>query len=467
MVINSMKKISPTSITSHIWSTFISLIFIIFLCLFLFQNLFYEQLYDSFKQKELVNVTNDIKIELSNTQDLDFTILESLALAENLNIAIFEYNDGIEVVYNPRNVEILQKYYDVIIASKDDFEGFREETNNDMDIFVNISKLNINNKSYFLYVSSPIDASNIALIISQYQIVISAVITILFGVFISYLLSKHLSKPIRDLNDAAFLLSNGNYDVTFPETGFDEIKELSNSLNKAKDELNKTNKMQQEFIANVSHDLRTPLTIISSYAEMIRDLSGDNKVKREEHLEVIISETNRLSSLVNDVLELTKLNANKQELNFKTIDISLLVYSVIDKLKLAINDNKINVITNIDKKAIASIDEVAFNQVVYNFLLNAITYTKTTITVNVNIIDNKIIFNVIDDGVGIKESELNKIWDRYYRSEENHERHKFGSGLGLSIVKTILDNHSFKYGVNSVENKGSNFYVEIPLYIEK
>ncbi len=461
-----MRKFSVTSLTAHIWSIFIGLIFVVFLCLFLFHTIFYEQFYDSFKRSQLIATSEQIKSLINSEEDFN-NELEVLIMNENLQLAIYTINNNqVETYYNTTSVTNLKLVAEMLLESTNSYEFFRDEPVSSASIFVYITKISLQGNECFLYVNSPIEGSNIAYTINQYQILISAAITILFGIALSFAFSRYLSKPIRDLNDAAFLLGNGNYEVEFPNQGFDEIRELSISLNKARDELMKTNKLQQEFIANVSHDLRTPLTVIKSYAEMINDFSGDNKEKREEHLQVIIGETNRLSSLVTDVLEMTKLSANKTNLNIENINITKLVIQVLEKLKLPILDNKIKLTSNIEKNIFSNIDEGAFNQVIYNFLLNAITYTKDQITVSLCQLNNKIIFSVVDNGIGIKEEEINNIWERYYRSNENHERHKHGSGLGLSIVKNILDNHNFEYGVKSIYGEGSRFYVILP-YIKE
>lgn len=392
------------------------------------------------------------------------TQLAALAFNENLSIAIFyDINGEIEEFYNPNAITTLQQAYNMITASNKEYEQYNEETENEDGLLACISYFTYNNQVCYVYVNSPLVGSAIALAINQYQVIIASSLTMIFGVIIAFFFSQYLSKPIRDLNDSAFLLSNGDYTVNFQLEGYDEIKQLGNSLNKAKDELMKTDTLQKEFIANVSHDLRTPLTIIQSYAEMIRDISGENKEKREKHLDIIIGEVNRLSSLVTDVLELSKLKASHQELKLEKINISNLVTQVIDKVKLPITNNKIKLTTNLDKKAFALVDEVQFNQVIYNYILNAITYTKSEIIVSVLASSEYILFTVSDNGEGIKQEDILNIWDRYYRSKENHERHKHGSGLGLSIVKNILENHKFDYGVDSKYGNGAMFYVKLPI----
>ncbi len=455
-----MTKRSNTGLATHIWSTFIGLIFVIFLSLFLIQTLFYSQFYGFLKKQELVNQVETINLIMyGNNYEAE---LDTLSFNENLNIAIFfEENEELDIIYNPTNIITLSQAYSIITSSGKTYEQYNEETENEDGLIVCISYFEFKGDICYVYINTPMTGSAINRSITQYQIIISAIITMILGIVVAYFLSSYLAKPIKDINDAAFLLSNGDYTVTFPEDGYDEIMQLGDSLNKAKDELMKTDILQKEFIANVSHDLRTPLTLIQSYAEMIRDISGENKEKREAHLEVIISEVNRLSSLVTDVLEMTKINANTKQLDIKEVNLCNLITTVLDQVKLPITQNNIKLTTKMEDVKVL-VDESTFKQVIYNFILNAITYTKSEIYVLLEIIDDNIIFSVVDNGDGIKEEDINQIWDRYYRSQENHERHKHGSGLGLSIVKSILEAHKLEYGAESEYGHGARFYVKFP-----
>lgn len=457
-----MTKRSNLGLATHIWSTFIGLIFIIFLTLFIVQLLFYRQFYGYLKKQEIANQVQTIQdIFVGGDYENE---LDSLSFNENISIALFcVENDIINDFYNPNNISTLRQAYDIIDSSELSYYQYNEETENEDGLIVCISYFHFNNDKYYVYINTSMIGSAINQSINQYLILVASSITMIIGVIIAYFSSKYLAKPIKDITSSAHLLSAGDYSVSFPDDGYNEVQELAISLNKAKDELMKTDSLQKEFIANVSHDLRTPLTLIQSYAEMIRDISGENKEKREAHLQVIISEVNRLSSLVTDVLELTKIKANTKQLDVKETNVSNLVLAVLDNVKLPLSQNNIKLNTKLDENAVALIDESTFTQVVYNFVLNAITYTKSQIYIVVEIINDEIILSVIDDGSGIKEEEINQIWDRYYRSKENHERHKHGSGLGLSIVKGILEVHNFSYGVDSTYGHGARFYVKLPL----
>ena len=266
------------------------------------------------------------------------------------------------------------------------------------------------------------------------------------------------------MNENAKKLGKGDYDITFEQCGYEELDELADTLNNATQSLEKTDEIRRELIANVSHDLKTPLTMIKAYSEMIRDLSGENKQKREEHLKVIIDETDRLTRLVNDMMDLSKIESGIVTISKEVFNFSELASSLIDRIKLSNMETKHNIDYNIPKDLYVYADKTKIEQVLYNLIVNAIKHSGEgvrNIKVNVTTTQKRVKVEVIDDGVGISEENLKHIWDRYYRASESFTRNVQGSGLGLSIVKNILIKHSSDFGVLSEVGKGSNFWFDI------
>ena len=219
-------------------------------------------------------------------------------------------------------------------------------------------------------------------------------------------------------------------------------------------------------MANVSHDLKTPLTMIKAYAEMSIDLHKDNEEKQKEDINTIIDETERLTILVNDILTLSKMQNDIEKLELEDLDLVELVNSIMNKYKYLeeLEDYKFKLICK-NKKLIIKADKKKLEQVIYNLINNAINYTGEDNLVTIKIINNKdsIKVEIIDTGKGIKEEDIPFIWDKYYKNKKKHKRNLIGTGLGLSIVKEILEAHNYKYGVDSVLNKGTTFY----FYIKK
>ena len=239
-------------------------------------------------------------------------------------------------------------------------------------------------------------------------------------------------------------------------------KKLADTLTYAEKELSRVDTMQRDLIANVSHDLRTPLTMLKAYAEMIRDLSGDNPVKRNEHLEIIINETDRLSAMVNDILDLSKLESGRQKLEPTSFGIRGKLSEIIDRFKGVSERMGYNIHFTPDEERTVCCDVVKIEQVIYNLINNAINYTGDDKQVYVRQINQPdgVLIEVEDTGDGIEEEKIKLIFDKYYRSE-NHKREVVGTGLGLSIVKAVLKLHGYDYGVRSTLGKGSVFWFKI------
>lgn len=275
--------------------------------------------------------------------------------------------------------------------------------------------------------------------------------------------------PITEITQKAHKLAQGDFDVDFQGGNYSkEMVELADALNYARDELSKTDRMQKELIANVSHDFKTPLTMIKSYASMIVEISGNIPEKRNKHAQVIIDEADRLASLVNDVLDLSKIGSGIENFREEDVDMSAYLYEILDRFAYLQETKKYTFITDIEEGLHTVADVGKIGQVLYNLIGNAVNYTgeDNTVYVSLKKISECVFrFSVRDTGKGIKPEELSEIWNRYYRSKDNHKRPVQGTGLGLSIVQKILERHRFRYGVDSKVGEGSVFYVDFSLKI--
>lgn len=299
------------------------------------------------------------------------------------------------------------------------------------------------------------------------------IIMIIMTVFISMLFAYKISEPIIRVNKAAKELPQGKFNVTITKHDYGEIKQLAGTLTSASKEIAKSDDLRRELMANISHDLRTPLTMIKAYAEMIRDISGDNPEKRERHLKVIIDETDRLSSLVTDILDLSKIQAGVTEMNLETFNFSERLAGVASRFDIMKDKEGVVIDLHAEDNIMITADITKLEQVVYNLINNAVTYAGDDNTVIVRLFrkgEGIVRFEVEDHGEGISPENLPYIWDRYYKVSERaktHKRAKMGSGIGLSIVKSVLEQHDFKYGAESSEGVGSTFWFEAPEYSEK
>ena len=314
----------------------------------------------------------------------------------------------------------------------------------------------------YLLINSELAPVGSTVSIIKIQLFIITIILIFVAAFISVFLANRISRPIDRITKSAENLAKGDLDTKFDGRGYLEAQKLADTLMYAEKELSRVDTMQRDLIANVSHDLRTPLTMLKAYAEMIRDLSGDNPVKRNEHLEIIINETDRLSAMVNDILDLSKLESGKQKMNPTEFEINSKMHDIIGRFKGVSDKMGYHIHFIPDSEKIVRCDIVKIEQVIYNLINNAINYTGDDKQVYVRQINQPdgVLIEIEDTGDGIEEDKIKLIFDKYYRSE-NHKREVVGTGLGLSIVKAVLKLHGYDYGVRSTIGKGSVFWFKI------
>ena len=279
---------------------------------------------------------------------------------------------------------------------------------------------------------------------------------------IAFLISKRVSSPIVAINSSAKELAKGNYDTTFKGEGYQEIRELNNTLNYAAKELSKVEGLRRELIANISHDLRTPLTMITGYGEVMRDIPGENT---PENVQIIIDEAKRLTTLVNDILDISKFQSGNQVLKIEDFNLTKSIEEILLRYNKLTEQNGYKIIFTHDEDVIIQGDEVKLSQVIYNLINNAITYTgeDKTVTLRQIIEEDWVKIEVIDSGEGIPEEDIPLIWDRYYKVNKTHKRAAIGTGLGLSLVKEILQLHEAEFGVESSLGEGSCFYFKLRL----
>ena len=383
------------------------------------------------------------------------------------NAVCIEYIDGTSVkLYNDATPgcllgrsKKLDSYKQELFSSGDRIKGIKI-SNVDYDGDGLLYKIKVDNGFVFVFAMLKNVNKNYSMV--KEQLIYITIVVIIFAVIISLYLSKLITDPIVEITDKSKQLAAGNYNVKFEKNGIKEIDELADTLNYLESEVTKTDEYRRDLMANVSHDLKTPLTMIKAYAEMVRDITYKDKDKREENLNVIIAETDRLNALVGDILTLSKVQANSDTLEIETFDLHDEIIELLKRYDYLKEDGyEIEAIMPDSIKVRA--DKNKINQVIYNLVNNAINYTGDDKKVTIKVTANKkeYLVEVIDTGKGIEKENIEHIWDRYYKSEKNHKRNVVGTGLGLSIVKNILEEHDIPYGVNSVLGKGTTFYFKI------
>lgn len=450
------------SLNNEILKYFILFSIYILSFLWIFESFFFKSLYKAQRINDIEYVSKTIIKNQFNPAFQD--VINKSALDSSVCIEINDKN--YYTLFNSAyygkgcsktNDSTLKYKFDFIRSNKNS-KIYEIDNPKDNDKTI-VYAIRLQNEKY-AYISSSITPSSGTETLIRNQLIIMTIIIVILSFILAYYISNKISNPIKKMNEDAKNLAKGKYITFTNESKILELEELKDSLNYAKDELHKTDEFRKDLMANVSHDLKTPLTMIKAYAEMSTDIHANNKKKQKEDINIIISEVDRLTLLVNDILTLSKIQSNIETLNKEEFDLIELTKEIIknyslleetENYKFIFNHNKDKILINADKQKI--------KQVLYNLVNNAINYTGEDNTIKININENKNIkVEIIDTGKGIKEEDIPYIWDKYYKNKKEHKRNKIGTGLGLSIVKNILNVHKYEFGVDSKKNQGTCFY---------
>ncbi len=466
-----LKWINKKSLKFKIWTYFIIFAASIMLILWLLQIVFLNRYYESMKINEIKRIGNSLVQEYGNEgfEDLVYTT----SLTEGIAIHILDGKGAlvyplniVDMIRQPRlEIDTFTKFLNNLFSSPDNYVVYtRVDYRFKSPTLVYGAILdNIEGENYFLYINSVLQPVDSTVSVLKDQLIIVTVISFLLALGLSFIIATRLTRPIENITKSAESLAQGDYNVVFEKGDYTEIDNLSDTLNYATKELSKTDELRRDLIANVSHDLRTPLTVIKSYGEMIRDLSGNNEEKRNYHLKTIIDEADRLSLMVNDMLDLSKAQSGLESLSNLTFNLKDTTAETLKRFSYFVDDAGFRFLLNVEGNTAVIGDEKKIEQVIYNLISNAVNYSTSEKEIVVNIIEEErhVYFEVIDKGQGIEKEQLDNIWDRYYKVGKSHKRATAGSGIGLSIVKSILVAHKAEYGVESELGKGSKFFFRL------
>lgn len=458
-----MKSKKTTSITVKTLLYLIIFSVAILLFLFFFRSILFKYSYERYQEKKVENIAKSISsLESSNISQE----LETLAFDNSVCI---EYSSNTERrLYNHLMVGCS------LNKNNGQIKSMMEEIKNSADTIKTIKLVdNVSHAKAILtgillddgvvFVYSPLEDLDSASIALQSQMKYVTIIVIILACVISYFLSNKITKPIRNITKKAKLLGEGHYDTEFERSDILEIDELADTLNHVGSDLSKIDELRRDLMANVSHDLKTPLTMIRAYAEMVRDLSYKDKEKMDKDLNVIIEETERLNVLVNDILELSKMQADADNLKLEKFDLCEVIHEVMKRYDILKTNEHYNFIVELPEQVMIKADKNKIMQVIYNLINNAINYTGDDKKVTIRVLNQKkeVVVEIEDTGKGIKMEEIPYIWDKYYKKDKKHQRNVVSTGIGLSIVKEVLVKHGFDYGVTSTPGNGSTFYFKI------
>lgn len=433
------------------------------------QVLFLNTFYQSMKENATKSIMRHIEIAY-NKYDTEGFINTVSDLASNNDVFLYiNYIDGTPLITTnaaatSRYLADIQQVNSVMVSEGKDSVSILIKAEDDRETLACGKILAADgNPTLIAYVISPLFPMSSTIQILKKQLLWVTGLALILSLILALYLSNRIATPIRNITKNANRLAHGEYGIVFQGGHYTEISELADTLTQTSIELEKSTSLQKDLIANVSHDLKTPLTMVKSYAEMIRDLSGDNPEKREKHLQVIIEEADRLNILVNDMLVLSRMQSGAIVIEPKEFNLHDAVENVLMYYKLLMEEDGYIVNFDCPENLTVKGDPERIKQVFANLINNALKFCGEDKTVNVTIQKKgrSVLCQVQDHGVGISEEDLPRIWERYYKSSSNMVRSTTGSGLGLSIVKEILSLHKARYGVNSELGKGTTFWFEL------
>ena len=463
---------------------------IILLFIFFLQHFLLEPMYQHALVNQIKDMANDIKVVI-NDDNIDFNnrYANKPNVEDNLTsfifrkeretgtcISIFSFEEN-KITYldgDPNGCIAYSYDIDTVIKQIIKTENTSQEQvivsdetyrhkkiNNSAHVITYTAPLSIQDSIYIL-IQAGYSSINTTIKTLTNQLIYLAVFMTLITAFIVAYLHKRLAKPLTIINDKAKYLPEGKYEIDTRSNKFKEAFELNNTLVEAAENIKKADKAKRDLLGNVSHDLRTPLTMITGYGEMMQDIPEENN---KENLQVIIDEAKRLNVLVDDLLDLAKLQDDKIMLDKTTFNLTEVIMQELQKYEIYVVRDGYKIETFLADNVYINADKKRIEQVVNNFLNNAVhyDYENKHIIIREIVDDNNVQIQITDHGKGIEEKDIDKIWDRYFKIDKEHVRSDTGSGIGLSIVKEILDLHNAKYGVSSEPNKGSTFWFSFPI----
>jgi len=462
------------SIALRLWSGMIALVVVMLLMLWLFQIIFLEKFYTGIKISEVKNKGYSVLSGIDINSGKDYTsTFEAFANETNSNVELLSskgdtlYSAGSNsgssqmpmMMMNNSRIEAI----DDIIAGKEVTLSLIHPKFHNTFILITLPFKVQNEFKGGLLISLPLAPVKDTVAILKVQLFYITLILLFTALIFAYFMSRSFTRPILEITKVSEEMASGNFSLRIKSKGKDEIGRLAWTINYMGEELSKIEQLRKDLIANVSHELRTPLSLIRGYAETIRDVTGNVAEKRDKQLDIIIEESERLSKIVDDILNLSQIQAGYVNLNKTKFSINELLERVILKFQILSEKTSVDIVLESQVGIIVEGDEIRIEQVMYNIVNNAFNHTKSGGHINIRAIENKknLRIEVADTGIGISEEDLVHIWDRFYKTDKIEGIKSTGSGLGLTIVSTILESHGFNYGVESVKGTGTTVWFEI------
>ena len=460
------------SIRIKLWAGMMTLVIIVLILLWLFQIVFLENFYTRMKVNDIKEKTIAVTELLNADKTEDFRDqMDILAYENSMSIELLDMNGNIIYETNSSGTvgkmhgmmnSLRSQIYEKALTGQESATTMTHPRFGNEFMLIGLPVYINQELTGGLLLSFPLAPVEDTAAILQRQLFYISLILLAAASLLSFLLARTFTRPIVDIEKAAAQMAEGDFSARIDVKQQDEIGQLAKTINYLGQQLSQIDQMRKDLIANVSHELRTPLSLIRGYAETLRDVTGNDEDKRQKQLGVIIEEAERLSRMVDDILNLSRLQSGHFELNKSIFSVRNLAGNVAKRYDLLSKQREVSIIMEMSDEQLVEADAARIEQVLYNLINNAFNNTDAGGTITIRDIDNgdRVRIEVADSGNGIPEEEINRIWDRYYKADKSIGK-TVGSGLGLAIVKAILEAHGAAYGVESKKGAGTTFWFEL------
>ena len=457
-------------------------------------NTLLEKYYVYNKEKEMLAVYKMVDLAAKNDKLSDNTFavaFEKKCVGANIDAVVFNKYGKVIIEGTTDNQEIFQLLLEASMSSYSaDYNNLNMTRQKDKRL--GTEYIIINNRlidGNFVYMKTPLESIKESVSISNRFFAIGTVAAIVVGVFMAYIVARNMTRPIRNMTELSTRMAKLDFDAKYIDTENsakelyvlgEHMNELSQTLEQtitrlkvANNELQRDIKkkeeideMRKEFLSNVSHELKTPLALISGYAEGLKEVVNDDEESRNFYCDVIMDETDKMNRMVMKLLSLNHLEDGSDVLEMTRFDLTPLVRGVIDSSKLLAQKNEAAIEFDRTDSVYVSGDIYKIEEVVTNYISNAINHCTRggTITVSYSMYSDRVRVSVFNTGEPIPDKDIENIWNKFYKVDKARTREYGGSGIGLSIVKAIMELHHRGYGVINHKD-GVEFWFELELFI--
>lgn len=456
-----------------LWGLIILNIIIIFAISWIFQVVFFEKYYiyqrTKIMHEELTKVSsmieNNIPSDDISNEITDFGSASNclvIVTDENFNI---NYTSATKIKDNSPIILENIMYIKNKIQSKTQttVNSFKTQDTRFTSIVMGNS-VDDARKGYVI-IQSFMEPINETTAVLKQQLMIVCLFSLVIGSCIAFALANKFSKPILEINEASKRIAEGDFDTIVSVKSKDEVAMLAHTINHMAKQLKQKDDLKKQFIANISHELKTPLSSIRAYGELLLDCDIDDKNENDNYAKIIIMNSKKLNNMVEDILELSEIQSGNYTLELSSFCLIALIKDILNDIHALASEKNVQVtLETFNNTLLITADKYRIHSVFCNILQNAIRHSSLNGIIKIKLTNINSIINIriIDNGEGIPEDKLPYIWDRFYKVDKSRKSGKSGAGLGMAIVKEILELHNYTYGIESQVGIGTQVWFNIP-----